>query len=100
MNTYAISDFSPYLFWDIDKSILDFRSGEVHIIEKVALYGQVGDWKIAKDVYGLERLKQVIMNMRYLDKKSLNFFAHIFKEDKSSFRCYTLMQSNKVHYPY
>ena len=45
---------------------------------RVAQLGKLKDWLLIRNIYDDEKLKKVIMNMRYLDKKSLHFYAQIF----------------------
>ncbi|MFT5385977.1 MAG: hypothetical protein ACI81W_003389, partial [Saprospiraceae bacterium] len=41
--TFKISDLSSYLFWDVDKSKLDFEKSSVFLTERVLEYGLMKD---------------------------------------------------------
>ena len=97
---YTISDLSPHLFWDVDKSKLSLEKSGHYIIERIALLGGLKDWLIIRNIYGDSKLKEVIVNMRYLDDKSLHFYAQVFNIPKNNFRCYKLKQSNLRPSPY
>jgi hypothetical protein len=97
---YQVSDLSPDLFWDLDKTKLSFRNNAVYIIERVAYLGKLEDWLIIRKIYGDERIRNVILQMRYLDEKSLNYYAEIFDLSPEDFRCYRLRQSGKTHFPF
>jgi hypothetical protein len=88
-----INSFSPHLFWDIDRNQLDIEKSIEQIIYQVIEYGLMSDWELLKKIYTKERIKEVVVNLRSMDKVTLSFLAHYFKLDKSNFRCYTESQS-------
>lgn len=91
--TYNISDLSSHLFWDVDKSALDFKKSKVQIIYKVLEFGLISDWKIIQEIYGLETIKNVSLELRTLDVVTLAFLSDLFKIEKTHFRCYKHSQS-------
>ena len=88
-----LSDFSPVLFWDVDRKALDVIQSKKLIIERVLEYGLMEDWKLLQKVYGLEEIKNVALNMRSIDVVTLSFLCHFFDLKKTDFRCYTSKQS-------
>lgn len=56
--THAISELSPHIFWDVNIDLLDFEKSKEQIIYKVVEFGLMNDWKIIKDIYGLEVIKK------------------------------------------
>ncbi|WP_276980297.1 hypothetical protein [Flavobacterium filum] len=84
----TIDDFSQHLFWDVDLADFDFQKHKSHLIQKVLEYGLMNDWNLLKEVYGLETIKEVSLNLRSLDAVTLSFLATIFQIDKKEFRCY------------
>ena len=89
-NTYSIENLSPHLFWDVDKSKMSFENAKVQIIYKVLEFGLMSDWKIIQEVYGLETIKEVALELRQLDVVTLAFLSNLFSIDKTKFRCYKL----------
>ena len=89
----SVEDFSPHLFWDIDKSNFDFRLYKEQLVYRVVEYGMMKDWALIQKIFSPEELKSIVLNLRDLDKVTLSFLAHFFKTDKSAFRCYTQTQS-------
>ncbi|MEM8524955.1 MAG: hypothetical protein AAGG68_09940 [Bacteroidota bacterium] len=85
---YSISNLSSHLFWDVDHAQLSFEKSAIYLIERVAYLGNLKDWLLLRDVYGNEKLKEVILNMRSLDDKSLHYYSLIFNIPKEAFRCY------------
>ncbi len=90
-----IDDFSPYLFWDIDKSQLDLNTSKEQIIYKVVEYGMMKDWLLLQKIYPKEVIKEVVLNLRSLDKVTISYLSHFFKIDKTQFRCYKQSQSSQ-----
>ncbi len=86
-------ELSKTLFWDTDISKIDYERNARHIIERVLQRGMLNDWFEIKKYYGLERIRQEIIQIRYMDKVSLNFCSKYFKIPKEQFRCYNTEQS-------
>lgn len=88
-NKPTINDLSEHLFWDINKSDVSFEKSKHSIIYKVLEYGTIKDWKIIKQIYGLEEIKQTSLKFRNLDPVTLSFLVNYFNLKKSDFRCCT-----------
>jgi hypothetical protein len=84
----TIDDFSQHLFWDVDLRGFDFKKHKVHLIHKVLEYGLLKDWNLLKEMYGLDTIKEVSLNLRTLDAVTLAYLSAIFNIDKTEFRCY------------
>ena len=56
-------------------------------------FGLMQDWILLQQVYTHEQLREIVVNLRTLDKVTLSFLAHYFKVDKENFRCYIPAQS-------
>lgn len=88
-NRFSISDLSGHLFWDVDYNELSFEKSKKLIIHRVLEFGLMQDWKIIKEIYGLETIKTVALGLRNLDEVTLSFLATLFHLEKENFRCYT-----------
>lgn len=88
------------LFWDIDPDKLDYNAKARYVIGRVVMYGSLADWKAILAYYGAERIRDEMLQERYLDKKSLNYLSFYFDVPKTEFRCYTLQQSTPKHWDY
>jgi hypothetical protein len=95
-----IDEFSPSLFWDVDRRKLSITDHAGFIIQRVCMLGNIGDYKLLVKNYGLEKIKSELLQARYLDKKTLNYFSIIFDIPKEKFRCYILQQSSPEHWNY
>ncbi len=100
IKSYSIENLSPHLFWDVDKTTLDFEKSKIQIVYKVLEYGLMSDWNIIKEIYGLETIKEISLELRTLDDVTLSYLSNLFKIDKSNFRCYKLKQSNQNFWSY
>jgi hypothetical protein len=94
------NDFSSYLFWDTDRSRIDFEKNKSWVIGRVLSHGMLSDWEKIKTCYGKETIRTVVLNLRYLDKRSLHFCAAYFGVPIEQFRCYNYAVSNPGHWDY
>ena len=90
---YTIADFSPHLFWDTEKSNLDFNSNKAQIIHQVLEYGMLSDWKIIARLYGIEEIASTCCSFRNLDPRALTFISTLSGIPLEKFRCYSTKQS-------
>lgn len=90
---FKISDFSPHLFWDMDRGSLDFERSKEQIIHQVLEYGLIQDWNIITQVYSKSTMQDVVVNLRQLDPVTLSFIANYLGIDRNAFRCYKNSQS-------
>jgi hypothetical protein len=84
----TINDFSPHLFWDVDKKAFDLNTYKFFFIQRVLEYGRMNDWNLIKRLYGMEAIKEASLNARSLDAVTLSFVSTLFNIDKTEFRCY------------
>jgi hypothetical protein len=92
--------FSDYLFWDINRSKLDYDQNATYIIDRVVMKGCLSDWYSLLEFYGSEKIKEVTTNMKYLDKYSLSFLSTYFDIPKENFKCYKHRQLIQELWPY
>jgi hypothetical protein len=93
----GIQDLSDHLFWDLDPRKLDEQKNKTIIIERVFTRGDIADLKILFQLYNSEIIKQEIVKAGFLDKKTLNWASRFLNIPKTKFKCYTKIQSGKVH---
>ncbi len=84
---------SENLFWDVDINDIDYEQYSQHVINRVLLRGNLNDWYEIKEFYGLARIKHDVLEMRYLDQRSLSFCSTYFDLPKTEFKCYNTPQS-------
>ena len=79
---------SKYLFWDYNVNTLDPNIDKNLILERVFTRGTENDEKEIFNYYGKELIKDAVLNIKYLDKKTLNYLSIVFDISKESFKCY------------
>lgn len=88
-----LNNFSPYLFWDIDIDKFDLQKNKAQLTYKVVEFGQLSDWKNLLALLGEKEIKNIVVELKSLDKTTLSFLANYFDIDEKEFRCYTQKQS-------
>ena len=88
------------LFWDINNRIPDFEQSAVFIISRIIEKGGWEEWKEMMKYYGEERVKEVVLQIRYIPKRRFNFLSLYFNIPKEKFRCYIWQQLNPVRWDY
>lgn len=67
------------LFWDTDTNNIDLSKHKRYVIERVLRFGTLADYSWLNGIYSKDEIKEVIGRERSeLDKKSLNFWSHIY----------------------
>lgn len=93
-----IDDFSPHLFWDVDKEKLSKSQNKRFVVQRVLEYGVMKDWRIIKKNLGVKEIAAIAVDLKNLDKKSASFISLIAKIPKEKFRCFTSIQSSLQHW--
>jgi hypothetical protein len=95
-----ISQLTPTLFWDTDISSISETEHAAFIIQRVCMLGTWNDWLLLKAGYGLQKIENELLNARYLDQKTLNYFSILFNIPKDKFRCSFFQPSAQKHWTY
>jgi len=64
------------LFWDVDRSTLSVDTHADFIIRRILAQGDMDDARFMLTTYGETKVKETLLSMRGLDKKSLNFWTN------------------------
>lgn len=95
-----ISQLSPYLFWDIDINLFDAEKNSAQLIQRVLECGELADWCLVRDFYGIDRIVNDCKSLRTLNPKALSFICAISDTKKEDYRCYTMRQYTQRHWSY
>lgn len=93
----CIQGFSNYIFWDVDRNSIDLTLNAPYVVQRVLEYGQIDDWRLLKNYYGLDSIVAVCKGLRTLEPKALAFISAISNTPIEQFRCYTTRQSLPEH---
>jgi hypothetical protein len=85
-------------FWEHDISTIDPEAHYKAIISRIAMRGDEFEIRGMRRFYGDEKIKEVLLQVRYLDKYTLSLFSNIYNIPKEKFRCYIWKQSNPTHW--
>jgi hypothetical protein len=86
-NTDILPKLSKYLVWDYNINTLDPDIDKNLILERVFTRGTKNDEKEVFRYYGKELIHDSVVNIKYLDKKTLNYLSIILDISKEKFRC-------------
>ncbi|MCE1200546.1 MAG: hypothetical protein LWX09_00405 [Bacteroidia bacterium] len=92
------SQFSPHLFWDVNRIALSPEKDKAYIIKQILEFGKIEDWFLLRNFYGIEEIANVAQSFRDLDPKALSFIALLSQRPKHAFRCFTFQQSIPKHW--
>ena len=85
--------FTRNLFWDADMSEMSMDTSARYIIQRVLERGEMNDWRLINQYYGLDRIVAECKQMRTLDPVCLAFITTISHTKKEDYRCYHFRQS-------
>jgi hypothetical protein len=79
---------------------LDYEQHARFVIGKVFNYGLLADMIEVIRFYGPERVRQEVVQVAYLKRKTLSLCCTIFELQPDQFKCYTRQQSNPQPWNY
>jgi hypothetical protein len=74
-------------FWDVDITPGKTIPARL-IIERVFTLGNLPEVVLLLKYFGKEEVEKVLINLNYLDSKTLNFASKFFGRSKKRFKCY------------
>ena len=87
-NNNFLMRLSQYLFWDCNVNMLDPNNDKKMIIERVFSQGTEKDEKEIFCFYGKETIKNTVLEIKYFNKKTLNYLSIVLNVPKENFKCY------------
>lgn len=92
--------FDKRIFWDVDFENLDYDKKARFVIERVFERGDVPDIRNCRRYYGDEKVREVLLNAKFLPETRMYLAAAVVDRPLEDFRCYRLRQSNPGLFPY
>lgn len=89
----CINKLSPALFWDIDKEDADLDKYPAFFIQRVLERGNMNDWQLIQNYFGIPRIADYCKTLRTLDPVCLSFICTISHTNKEDYRCWKFAQS-------
>lgn len=87
------SQITKALFWDINFSTIDFTKQKSFIIPRVMDRGTKKDVKLIWGFYGQDTIKDILIKSRFLEDKTIYFFANLFSLQPNDFRAFNIKQN-------
>lgn len=81
-------ELSDYLFWDTDRSLVDWEKHADSVIIRVLERGNLEDFREIRRYYGDEKIKETALQTKYLSAQTLSFISFFFNLPKTEFECY------------
>lgn len=92
---YSITDFSPHLFWDVDRHKLDLQKNKQLIVERVIQRGSRADLQIMLSYYGKQEAGELLKQVPWLNEKDMAFVHVFFDIPFTEMKCYAKRQSTR-----
>jgi hypothetical protein len=92
--------FDKRIFWDVNFEKIDYDLRANWVIERVFGRGDVEDVRNCIRYYGLDKIREALVNAKWLSKQTVYFAAAILDNDLTDYRCYKLAQLNPEHWIY
>ncbi|MCA1762590.1 MAG: hypothetical protein LC664_06330 [Flavobacteriales bacterium] len=92
--------FEKRIFWDVDFEKLDYDKYFRYVIERVFERGDVQDIRNCRRYYGDEKVRDVLLNAKFLPEITMYLASAVIDRPVTEFRCYKLRQSNPALFPY
>lgn len=88
------------IFWDVDYDRMDLDAKWRFVIERVFERGDVEDIRQCRRYYGDEKVRQALLEAKYLPEQTIYLASAVVGEPLEKFRCYTATHSRPGSFPY
>lgn len=78
-------------FWDVDITPGKTIPARL-IVERIVTLGTLAEVAMLLKYFGKEEVEKILINLNYLDSKTLNFVSKYFGKSKKRFKCYIRKQ--------
>ena len=93
-----IEQLNPQYFWDVDIDKLHSEKASRLIIERIFSLGNLQEINLVIEFYGNNHVVEVLLNLNYIEPKTLNFISKLFRLPESKFKCHTQKQLKTQHW--
>jgi len=92
--------FNKRIFWDVNFEKIDYDTKANWVICRVFERGDVEDIRQCRRYYCEEKIREALLNVKYLPLHTIYLASAVINEPLEKFRCYTLRQLNLELFPY
>lgn len=79
--------FRTSLLWDVNKETLDYEKSADFVIGRVLDFGNLQEWRLARDFYGLPQIKKAAQKHIFFDPRGANFWSLALGIPLKNLRC-------------
>ena len=76
------------VFWNCDIEKFDYKRDKDYIIKRIIETGLENDEIIMWKLYSYDDIKNVALNIEYLDEDIVTYMAFVLKVEKEDFKCF------------
>jgi hypothetical protein len=91
-----LSEFSPFIFWDVNINKLDVRKDKEFIIERILIYGRDNDIKLMFKLYKKYSIKKILKKADWLNPNTVAYFGLVLNIKQEHFKCYEKKQPHRI----
>ena len=88
------------IFWDVDAEKMDYQAKASFVIERVFERGDVEDIRMCRRFYGDEKIKNALINAKWLMPHTLYLAVALFNNEPQDYRCYKQAQLTQTPFMY
>jgi hypothetical protein len=92
--------FKKQLFWDVNYDTIQWEEKYRFVIVRVFERGDIEDIRQVRRYYGNDKIRQALLETKYISQHRLHLAAAVIDEPIENFRCYIPKQSTPTLFPY
>ncbi|TAH00392.1 MAG: hypothetical protein EAZ15_09135 [Sphingobacteriales bacterium] len=95
-----IKEINPTLLWEYNLVDFDYQAMRKQVIQRVIERGWPDDFQAIFNIYGIDNVIETIKEIKYLNKKDMNFVHIVFHIPLINLRCYRESLLKVQHWNY
>ncbi len=97
-NNPNIKEINPALLWEYNLVNFDYQAMRKQVVQRVIERGWPDDFQAIFNLYGMDNVVETIKEIKYLNKKDMNFVHIVFQIPLKQLRCYRESQLKVQHW--
>ncbi len=97
-NNPNIKEINPALIWEYNLVNFDYHAMRKQVVQRVIERGWPDDFQAIFNIYGMDNVIETIKEIKYLNKKDMNFVHIVFQIPLKQLRCYRESQLKVQHW--
>lgn len=93
-----IKEINPVLLWEYNLVGFDYLAMRKVVVQRVIERGWPDDFQAIFNLYGMDGVIETIKEIKYLNKKDLNFVHIVFNIPLKQLRCYKELPLEPQHW--